>query len=356
MSKITFNSAQSSFFKTLKEKVDNHFSSHRMDTAGNRILYFKSAVQLISAVSIYIILVFYTPGNFLAILLCGLFGFNMAIIGFNIMHEGGHQSFSKHPWLNKISAYSLNALGGNAHYWKIKHNVNHHTYTNIEGMDSDIDVKPFMRLHEDQPHYWFHRFQHWYWFILYGISYMAWVFYEDFEKYFTRRIAANSEPMKFSAKEHLVFWTTKLMYVGIYLVIPIIMVGWVKAFIGYIIISFVCGLVTSVVFQLAHMVEDTQFPKPNPLSNKVQQEWAVHQVETTANFATKNKVISWFLGGLNFQIEHHLFPRISHIHYPRLSVFVKETCKEYNIQYTEYSSLIKAFYSHLMHIRKLGMG
>jgi len=134
------------------------------------------------------------------------------------------------------------------------------------------------------------------------------------------------------------------------------MVGWLKAVIGYIVIAFVCGLVTSVVFQLAHMVEHTQFPKPNPISNKVQQEWAVHQVETTANFATQNRIISWFLGGLNFQIEHHLFPRVSHIHYPRLSVFVKETCNEYNIQYTEYSSLIKAFYSHLMHIRRLGMG
>lgn len=300
MSKITFNSAQSPFFKTLKEKVDTHFSNQRMDTTGNLKLYFKSGIQIVTAVSIYTVLVFFTPGNLLSLTLCVLFGLNMAVIGFNIMHEGGHQSFSKHSWLNKISAYSLNALGGNAQYWKIKHNINHHTYTNIEGMDSDIDVKPFMRLHEDQPHYWFHRFQHWYWFILYGISYIAWVFYEDFQKYFSRRIAAYSEPVKFSTKEHLVFWITKVLYVIVYLITPVIMVGWLKAFIGYIVISFICGLVTSVVFQLAHMVEHTQFPKPNPHSNKVQQEWAVHQVETTANFATKNNVISLVSGRVEF--------------------------------------------------------
>ncbi len=356
MLKVTFNSPQSPFFKTLKEKVDLYFSTRKIDPTGNKKLYFKSVIQLLSALGLYATLVFFTPGNFISILLCCFLGLNLAIIGFNIMHEGGHQSFSKHHWLNRASAYSLNALGGNAFYWKVKHNVNHHTFTNIEGMDSDIDVKPFMRLHEDQPRYWFHRFQHFYWVILYGISYMAWVFYEDFQKYFTGKISPNGERSKLSIKEHLIFWITKLLYLMVYLIVPIVMVGWLKALIGYLIIAFVCGLVTSVVFQLAHMVEHTQFPKPNLNSNKVQQEWAVHQVATTANFATKNKVVSWFLGGLNFQIEHHLFPRISHIHYPRISEFVKETCREYNIEYIEYSSLLQAFYSHLFHIKRLGMG
>lgn len=352
--KVSFNNTQAPFFKSVKAKVDNYFKSENIEPSGSSRLLLKGLIQVATAVGLYVVLVFFTPSPFVSVLLCMLFGINLSIIGFNIMHEGGHQSFSKYTWLNKLSAYSLNALGANTYFWKIKHNVNHHTFTNIEGMDSDIDAKPFMRLHQDQPLYWFHKFQHVYWFFLYGISYIAWVFYEDFSKYFSGRIAANSEPKPLPFKEHVIFWITKILYVVVYIALPVIMVGWLPALIGYLIVTFVTGLFISVVFQLAHMVEDTAFPLVAD-DRKIEQEWAVHQINTTANFATQDKVVSWLLGGLNFQVEHHLFPRVSHVHYPRISAFVKETCKEFNIDYIEYPSLGEAFFSHLYHIRRLGV-
>ena len=355
MSKVTFDNSQSVFFKTLKEKVDNYFATHNLNPSGNWRLYVKGSFQFLTAATLYVILVFFTPVTWVAILLCALLGINLAVIGFNVMHEGGHSSFSKRNWINQISAYSLNILGGNSSYWKIKHNINHHTYTNIEGLDSDIDVLPFMRLHDEQPRYWFHRFQHIYWVILYGVSYLAWIFYDDFYKYFTGKIAVHMEAKKWTAQEHFVFWFTKLMYVGVYVVLPILIVGWVKALIGFMIITFVTGLFISIVFQLAHVVQGTQFPAPEGDSRKLGHEWAIHQIRTTANFATKSKFLYWLLGGLNFQIEHHLFPRISHIHYPQVSRFVKEVCEEYNITYLEYSSMFRAFYSHLVHLKKLGV-
>lgn len=355
MSKVSFDNSQSVFFKAIKEKVDQYFMEHNLNPAGNWRLYTKGIFQVLTAVSLYVILVFFTPVPWLSIILCGLLGINLALIGFNVMHEGGHQSFSRHSWINSISAYSLNILGGNSSFWKVKHNVNHHTYTNIEGMDSDIDVLPFMRLHDEQPRFWFHRFQHIYWVLLYGISYLVWIFYDDFQKYFTGKIAVHMEARKWNAKEHFVFWFTKLAYVGVYVVLPIFMVGFAKALIGFIIITFICGLFISIVFQLAHVVQGTQFPAPNQYSNKIENEWAIHQVTTTANFATRSKTLYWLLGGLNFQIEHHLFPHISHIHYPQVSKFVKEVCKEYDIVYVEYTSMFKAFYSHLVHLRRLGM-
>lgn len=355
MSKITFAHTQSPFFKSLKTKVDSYFSTHQLHRAGNRKLLLKSIIQTVSALGIYATLVFFTPPPLISVALCVLFGFNLAFIGFNVMHEGGHQSFSKHTWLNTVSAYFLNILGGNSYFWKIKHNINHHTYTNIEGLDSDIDVKPFMRLHTNQPRHRFHRFQHLYWVFLYGISYVVWVFYHDFEKYFSGTIAAGAESQKLTRKEHFVFWITKVFYVGVYLVLPIAMVGWLPALIGFAIATFVCGLAISVVFQLAHVVEGTHFPEPDAGSNKITNEWAVHQIVTTANFATRNRVLSWLLGGLNFQVEHHLFPRISHVHYPQINRMVKETCREFGIAYLEYPSMRKAFLSHLLHIKKLGV-
>ncbi|GHN02055.1 fatty acid desaturase [Cytophagales bacterium WSM2-2] len=339
-----------SFFSALKEKVDYYFLENRLSQTGERRLYLKSAFQISTALSTYIALVFLSPPWWVSIFLCLLLGINLAVLGFNVMHEGGHQSFSKYQWLNSLAGYSLNALGGNIYFWKVKHNINHHTFTNIAGIDSDIDVQPFMRLHPNQPLTGIHRYQHIYGGLLYGISYLAWVFYEDFVKYFRNRIALHMKPMSMSLKEHFVFWLTKIVYVTVFLVIPVIFTGWLNTMIGFFMITFVTGLFISIVFQLAHVVEVTEFPS----EKKIVKDWAVHQVSTTSNFATTNKVICWLLGGLNFQIEHHLFPKISHIHYPQISKLVKETCKEFNVTYNEYASMFDAIISHISYLRKMG--
>ena len=354
MLKYTFDNTQSSFFKDLKRRVDVYFAEHKLDPAGNGKLYSKALLQIIAAAAMYVVLVFFTPPVLISVLLCIVLGINLGVIGFNVMHEGGHQSFSRHAWANRASAYTLNMLGGISYFWKIKHNVNHHTFTNVEGMDSDIDAKPFLRMHNQQARYWFHRFQHVYWIFLYGISYLAWVFYEDFQKYFSGRHSANSEPKKLALREHIIFWFTKTMYVIMYIAIPVIMVGWLPALVGLLLITFVTGLSITIVFQLAHVVEGTHFHSATDQNAQARQEWAVHQIESTANFATSSRSLHWLLGGLNFQIEHHLFPRISHVHYPQISRIVKEACRESNIRYIEYSSMFKAFASHLTHLKRLG--
>jgi len=348
----SFDHARSSFFKLLKEKVDHYFIDKGLHRAGNARLFRKSLYQVGFAATLYTTLVFFTPGAAISIALCILLGLNMAVIGFNVMHEGGHQSFSRHAWMNNASAYFLNVLGGITYYWKIKHNINHHTYTNIEGMDSDIDVKPFMRLHEGQPLHRYHRFQHIYWIALYGISYLAWIFYEDFQKYFSGRININSAKKALPLKEHFVFWISKLLYLGVYIIIPVIWVGWLPWLIGFLIITTVCGIAISIVFQLAHVVEGTEFYTVDGAGDK--QDWAMHQIASTSNFGTSSKSLHWLLGGLNFQIEHHLFPRVSHIHYPAISKLVRESCREYNIVYHEYKSMSGAIVSHLLHLRRLG--
>ena len=332
--------------------MEKHFHEADINTQGNNKLYIKAAIQVLSSIILYVTLVFFTPPAWIAVPLCLLLGVNLAVIGFNIMHEGGHQSFSKYKWMNNVSAHFLNVLGGNADFWRIKHNINHHTYTNIEGMDSDIDVKPFMRLHEAQPLYSYHRYQHFYFIILYGISYLAWVFYEDFLKYFRGSISLINGPMKFTAWRHIIFWTSKLLFVAFYIVVPILMVGWLAWLIGFLIITLVCGIVISMVFQLAHVVEGTAFFSDKDKMPK--QEWAIDQLRSTSNFGTSSGFLHWMLGGLNFQIEHHLFPRISHIHYPALGVLVRQTCSEYGIRYNEYKSMFSAIISHIAHLRRLG--
>ncbi len=352
MSKTSFNSINKPFASTLRARVNDYFKTRQLANTGNRKLYIKSITLVTTVIALYVILLAVTLPVWLSCLLCVLLGINFAAVGFNIMHEGGHQSFSKSKILNSISAYSLNMLGGTIYFWKQKHNINHHTYTNIDGLDHDIDVK-FMRMHADQPHRWFHRFQFAYWFVLYGISYIAWVLFQDFEKYFSGKMGQTAVRKMMPLREHLIFWATKMGYIAVYFIIPIVSVGWLPALIGWLIAGVSCGFCIAVVFQLAHVVEATQFPVTDEDSGKIEQEWMVHQLSTTANFATGSRTVSWLLGGLNFQVEHHLFPRISHVHYPAINKLVKATCKEFGVAYLEHRTMGEAFASHLRHIYRL---
>jgi linoleoyl-CoA desaturase len=221
-------------------------------------------------------------------------------------------------------------------------------------MDSDIDVAPFMRLHEGQRRYKMHKFQHLYCIFLYGFTYFLWVFYQDFQKYFSGKIAEGQKVQPLVFREQVIFWATKIFYVGAYILLPVFMVGLLKALIGFAIVCFTCGLFITIVFQMAHIVEGTTFTTPTADTSKIEEAWAVHQVHTTSNFGTRSRFTSWLMGGLNFQVEHHLFPRVSHVHYPKINQIVKETCAEYNVQYNEYSSFFTALRSHFVLIRELG--
>jgi linoleoyl-CoA desaturase len=235
--------------------------------------------------------------------------------------------------------------------WKTKHNIIHHTYTNIEGLDDDIEARPLLRLCDTQKYYKIHRFQHWYFWAAYSLLYIWWVFVTDYKKYFLKRIG--DVPLKpMSAWDHISFWGFKLLNIFIFVVVPISQLGFSAWLIGYLVFGLFAGFVLSIVFQLAHTVEHTHFPHAND-QNKMEHEWAIHQLKTTANFATNNKVISWLVGGLNFQVEHHLFPKISHVHYPAISKIIRKACADFGVTYIEYPKMRLALASHVHHLKNL---
>jgi linoleoyl-CoA desaturase len=270
------------------------------------------------------------------------------------MHDGAHGSYSTKRWVNEMMAFSLNILGGSAYMWKQKHNVLHHTFTNIEGMDDDIDIKPFIRTNKSQKKYWFNKYQHIYWPVFYALTYLYWIFVRDFIKYFTKKISDIEIP-KMSVRDHIIFWISKINHIFFFVVLPIYMLGIEKYLLGYLVMTFVMGWTLALVFQVAHVVEDTHFPTPDTSTGEMEDNWAIHQISTTANFSTKNKFISWWVGGLNFQVEHHLFPRISHVHYPALNKILKETCEKHNVRYIEYKTMFQAIRSHLIYLKQIGI-
>jgi linoleoyl-CoA desaturase len=219
-----FPAVKQSFHVELKKRINDYFETTGKSLTGNKQLYIKAVVLLSCFILLYIHLVFFTPSAIWAILECVLLGLVVAGIGFNIMHDGAHGSFSKYKWVNNIAAMSLNLIGGSSFMWNVKHNVIHHAYTNVDGMDDDIDIQPWMRMSVTQPKLIMHRYQHYYFWFLYSMLYILWIFVLDYQKYFKRKIG--EMPLKkMSAWDHIIFWGFKIAYLFLFMAVPIYTVG-----------------------------------------------------------------------------------------------------------------------------------
>ncbi|WPQ63827.1 acyl-CoA desaturase [Chitinophaga sancti] len=353
MGKLVYN-RKSIFFKALKIEIENYFAENGIEKTGNWKLYIKSFILILLALGSYIYLLAFNYSFPFGIVLSGLLGFILAGIGFNIMHDANHGCYSTKKWVNSLMGLTLNALGSNAFIWKQKHNIIHHTYTNVDGLDDDIAKSPIIRQSSTQVWKPVHQLQHIYLWFVYALSSILWIFVTDFMKYGTQKIYT-TELKHMNFKEHFIFWLSKVLYVIFYIVIPVIFVGAQKWLIGFLCMHITLGLSLAIVFQLAHVVEETEFAFCSEDDVVIENEWAVHQLKTTANFAPGNFCITWYVGGLNYQIEHHLFPRISHIHYPALSKIVQLKCEEFGILYNCIPTITAAIASHYNHMRSLGV-
>jgi linoleoyl-CoA desaturase len=350
---VQFSQPKGDFFKTLRTSVNGYFTENNIKPTGNAKLYWKTAIIITTYIATYTAIVAAPIPGWSVLVLAGFLGFVQGLVGFNIMHDACHDSFSTKKAVNHFFGLSMNALGTDAHMWRQKHNIVHHTYTNVDGIDDDIAKTPFLRMSETQKRFKAHRFQHIYLTFLYGISTLYWITLKDWESYFNRK-EFNVEVNRMKPVDHIMFWTTKTIYFGLYFVIPGFIFGFGWAFLGFTVMHFVLGCMMSFVFQLAHVVENVEFEHSHGEHTEIDTEWAVHQINTTSDFAVNNKVVSWIVGGLNYQVEHHLFPRISHIHYPAIQKIVSEVCAEFDVEYRSYPTTGKAIASHFRHMKRLG--
>ena len=316
-------------------------------------MYAKTALLLLSLAGLWTLLVFFANAWWQAVPLAILVGLATAAIGFNVQHDGGHHAYSDRPWVNKLMASTLDLVGGSSWYWHFKHGVFHHTYTNVSGQDDDVEVGFFGRLTPHQPLRRYHRWQHIYLWPLYGFLAMKWHLFDDFQTFATSRIGTHRVPRP-RGGDLVVFVVGKAVFLSWTLVIPLMFhsVGTVALF--YAIASLFCGLVLSVVFQLAHVVEEAEFPVPAGGDARLPRSWAAHQVETTVDFSRNSRVASFLLGGLNFQVEHHLFPQICHVNYPAIAPLVEKTCEEFGLRYRDHGSFWSGVASHYRWLKRMG--
>lgn len=352
----TFSTQDSvKFFRTLNSRVNAYFRENNIKKTGNWQIYLKTAILFALFLTPYFLILALDLPFWAHLLLSVAMGIGMAGIGMNVMHDGNHGSYSSKTWINKFMGGTIYVLAGNVYNWQVQHNVLHHTYTNIHGHDEDLEAGKIIRFTKEAKWRRFHKFQHYYSIFLYGLLTFNWAITTDFRqmrRYLKRKLSYG----KF--KSPVIQWTTlvitKVIYFSIWIVIPIITgVIWWQVLLGFFVMHYTAGLILSIVFQLAHVVEATDNPIPDE-NGSIENTWAIHQLHTTANFAPKNKIVNWFTGGLNHQIEHHIFPNISHVHYSKISEIIKQTAAECNLPYHEFKTMRSAIAAHFRHLKDLG--
>jgi linoleoyl-CoA desaturase len=343
----------SGFLAELRHRVGAYFQKTGKRERDCTRMYLKTATILLGTATLYTLLVFVVQTWWVAIPLAILFALSLAMIGMCIQHDGNHRAYSERPWINRLAAGTLDIIGASSYLWRFQHVVVHHTSPNVDGHDIDIEVGSVARLAPTQKRRWFHRWQHLYLWALYGLTSMRWHLYADFRDMFKGRMGIHPIPRP-SRGDLAVFFAGKAASFALLLGIPMLFHPWWVVLLFYGLVFGVAGVVLSITFQLAHCVEHASFPEPESGSNRMENSWAVHQVETTVDFARGSRLAAWFFGGLNFQIEHHLFPRICHIHYPALAPIVEQTCREFGIRYTVHDSLWSGLVSHYRWLRRMG--
>lgn len=340
------------FQAELRRRVESYLQETGQRQRDCPRMYLKSGVILSVFAACYVLLVGVVSVWWLAVPLAILLGLSAAAIGFNIMHDAGHKAYSKSAFVNQLMSMMVEVIGGSGYVWHWKHGVFHHTYVNITGYDTDINMGGLARFSPHQKRLLFHRWQHWYVWFLYGLMAIKWELYDDFRDVILGRMDGHRFPRP-RGRDLAVFIAGKIGFFALAFGVPLLFhpIWAVALFYGIAVV--VLGVVLSLVFQLAHCVEEADFPLPDE-PGKMETSWGIHQVETTVNFAPRNRAVSWLLGGLNFQIEHHLFSRICHVNYPAISRLVEDTCREFGIRYNVHDSVFSGLRSHFRWLREMG--
>lgn len=352
------NPRQAEFLTTLTQRVNQYFKSNNIEKTANGHMVFKTFVMLSMYFGPYALVVtgvFSQPWQWLMAAI--IMGFGVSGIGLSIMHDANHGSYSKKAWVNNLLGFSLNIVGGNAFNWKVQHNVLHHTYTNVHEVDEDISPRGVLRMAPGSEWKRFHQFQHYYAWFFYGLLTIVWIGFKDFGRLSRyQRDGLVKKQKTTAAYEWTVLFLSKAFFVSYLFVLPAVVVPgmtWWMPIVGVLIMHYIAGFILAIIFQPAHVIEGTEYPMPDE-NGTLENNWAIHQLHTTTNFGRKHRAFSWFVGGLNYQVEHHLFPNICHVHYRAIAPIVEKTALEYGLPYKSKETFLDALIAHTHLMKELG--
>lgn len=354
---LKFASHQKDFFITLTQRVNGYFKTNNIERTANSEMVIKTIFMFSLYLIPYFLLISGITSNPWGMLgLCVLMGFGMAGIGLSIMHDANHGSYSTKPWINNLLGLSLNLVGGHDLNWKIQHNVLHHTYTNVHDVDEDISPRGIIRMAPESKWRGIHKFQHYYAWFFYGLMTFVWVIVKDFDRIIKyQREGLVKKQRTTATRQWAIMIISKLIYFTYIFVVPmwLLPITFWQAFLGFFVMHYIGGFILAMIFQPAHVIEGTEYPLPDEHGN-LENNWAIHQLHTTTNFGHRERIFSWYVGGLNYQVEHHLFPNICHVHYRGISKIVEQTAKEFGLPYKSKDTFFEAVVAHARQLKILG--
>ncbi|MBO3461765.1 acyl-CoA desaturase [Aetokthonos hydrillicola Thurmond2011] len=351
--KVTF-AKNVGFRKELNKRVDAYFESQNIAKRDNLAMYIKTLIIFGWVISASLFTLFGSPLMWTKVIGCILIGFGIAGIGFSVGHDANHGGYSSRKWVNSVLGLTYDIIGVSSYLWRFRHNYLHHTYTNILGHDVEIDGDGLVRMSPFKEYRWYHRFQHIFIWLVYTVIPFYWSVSDIHLILVKRKYHEHAIPTP-KPLGMLILLGSKFIWLGLFLGIPI-SVGYtpLQSLIGFSIIYMSYGLLICTIFMLAHVMDTAEFIQPNPVSNQIDDEWAIFQIRTTVDFAPKNAFLNWYLGGLNYQVVHHLFPQVCHIHYSKIAPILSEVCEEFGVKYNVYETFTEALVANFRWLKIMG--
>ncbi|MEP7128120.1 MAG: acyl-CoA desaturase [Chitinophagales bacterium] len=332
------------FFSVLRGRVNALLD--RTDSKRFNYAHAKAIAFFLAFIFFYVLLLFSATAA--QVIICyTLLGITNFLIILNIVHEAVHGSLFPAKKLNAFASHWLEVLGTSSYFYRKRHIQSHHLYTNIVGLDLDIEQSALVRLSDQEPFRKYHRYQHFYLPLLYFLFSLNWFFIRDTKDYFRFK---KTGTMPRWVLPQLILFKINFLFFIIVLPVLIIPVSWYTILFGFLVMNFILSGLAAMALLTAHVGEDAVFPEPDQ-DGIMKDTWAVHQVRTTHDFATNSPFFNFILGGFNFHVAHHLFPSVSHVNYPAITKIIKQTCFEFGIEYKN-EALGKAMLSHFKLLRK----
>lgn len=342
------------FRKALNQRVDAYFEESSLSQRDNPQMYLKTLIIVLWLFSDWAFVLF-APVIFpIRLLGCIVLAIALAAFSFNVGHDANHNAYSSNPNINRALGITYDFIGLSSFLWRYRHNYLHHTYTNILGHDVEIHGDGVVRMVPEQEHLSVYRFQKFYIWALYLVIPFYW-FMNDVYLVLSKGKYHDHKIPPFHPIEFISLLIIKVLWLGYVFGLPLALGFSIpEVLIGASVTYMTYGIVVCTIFMLAHVVESTEFLTPDPESGAIDDEWAICQIRTTANFATNNAFWNWFCGGLNHQVTHHLFPNICHIHYPQLESIVRDVCREFDVDYKVYPTFKAAIASNYRWLDTMG--
>ena len=344
----------SPFVSEVKREVAEYFASRGLSDKANAAMIAKTVIMLALVVGPYALLISGVATGWAALVCCVVMGVGVAGVGFCVCHDAIHGAYSSRGWVGRSLGLMFDVLGASSTLWRLTHNQVHHTFTNLDGLDEDIVATPIVRFSPGTPRRGIHRWQQWFAWPLYSLGTLNWILAKDYRDFFRAKLGPYTN-RRWTWTGLVGLLLGKAINCSWSIVLPLLLldvtVG--QFLLGFLAMHLTAGMILAVTFMMGHVVEGPDFPTP-ALDGSIGDAWLVHQVRTTADFARKNRLVTWYVGGLNYQIEHHLFPRVCSVHYPAISPIVEACARRHGIPYHDSPTLRAALASHWRHLKHLG--